>query len=55
LDEAQIFPICEGLLGKSAEYEKEVLRLLGDCYKLGWGCAPSESKAEEFYARSEKM
>ena len=55
LDVAQILPICEGLLGNTEEHEKDVLRLLGDCYRLGWGCAPSEGQAEEYYARSKNL
>lgn len=54
-DEAKLFYLCNNLLGKLEEYEADILRIIGDCYMNGWGCEKSESKAEEYYSKANKL
>ena len=54
-DGSRILYLCESILGKIDGQDGAILKIIGDCYVLGWGCEKSEQKAQEYYEKAKKI
>ena len=54
-EDNDMFALSLELLDKVVKHRKDILRILGDCYREGWGCEKSMTKYMEYSSKANEL